>query len=79
MAEILKQASQRINFGKNRLPDATPDLLDIQLASYKEFVQLETTAENRSKVEGLHKVFQENFPISDSRNIFLIRVFGLFC
>jgi DNA-directed RNA polymerase subunit beta len=77
MAEILKQASQRINFGKNRLPDATPDLLDIQLASYKEFIQLETTADNRSN-EGLYKVFQENFPISDSRNIFLLEFLDFF-
>jgi DNA-directed RNA polymerase subunit beta len=77
MAEILNQASQRISFGKSRLPDATPDLLDIQLASYKEFVQLETSPENR-RSEGLHKVFDENFPISDSRNIFLLEFLDYF-
>jgi DNA-directed RNA polymerase subunit beta len=69
MAEILKKPVQRINFGKIHLADESPDLLDIQLASFKEFLQLETTPENRSS-EGLYEVFQENFPISDSRSIF---------
>lgn len=73
----MAQAAQRINFGKSRLPDATPDLLDIQLASYKEFVQLETTADNRPK-EGLYRVFQENFPITDSRGIFLLEFIDYF-
>jgi DNA-directed RNA polymerase subunit beta len=77
MAEILNQASQRINFSKNRLPDATPDLLDIQLASYREFIQLETSADDRHR-EGLHRVFQENFPITDSRNIFLLEFIDYF-
>jgi lipoprotein-releasing system permease protein len=67
MAEILKKTAQRINFGKIKLPDEQPDLLDIQLETYRDFIQLETTPENRYK-EGLYQVFSENFPISDTRN-----------
>jgi len=78
MAEKSTQQIQpRISFGKVKLLDQQPDLLDIQLASYKEFIQLETTAENRNK-EGLYTVFQENFPISDSRNIFLLEFLDYF-
>jgi len=78
MAEKSTQQIQpRISFGKVKLLDKQPDLLDIQLASYKEFIQLETTAENRNK-EGLYTVFQENFPISDSRNIFLLEFLDYF-
>ena len=71
MAETLKKQSERVNFGKIKLPSEQPDLLDIQLESFKEFLQLDTTSENRHK-EGLYQVFLENFPISDSRNIFLL-------
>ena len=46
-----------------------PDLLDVQLQSFKEFFQIETPSENR-KAEGLFQVFAENFPISDSRDNF---------
>ncbi len=60
---------ERINFGKIRLADQYPDLLEIQLKSFQEFFQLETTPENRA-TEGLYKVFKENFPITDARNIF---------
>ena len=61
MAEILKKHAERINFGKIKLPDEQPDLLDIQLETYKEFVQLETTPENR-KHEGLHTVSARTSP-----------------
>jgi DNA-directed RNA polymerase subunit beta len=78
MAEKSIQANQpRVNFGKVKLIDEQPDLLDIQLASFKEFLQLETTAENRSN-EGLYTVFKENFPISDSRNIFVLEFLDYF-
>ena len=65
------QASSRVNFGKIKLPENTPDLLEIQLKSFQEFFQLETTPENRGN-EGLFRVFQENFPITDARNIFVL-------
>jgi DNA-directed RNA polymerase subunit beta len=77
MAETLKKQAERINFGKIKLPDEQPDLLDIQLETFKEFIQLETTPENR-KHEGLHTVFRENFPISDTRNIFVLEFIDYF-
>ncbi len=48
-----------------------PDLLEVQLKSFQDFFQLDTTAENR-KNEGLYKVFMENFPITDTRNNFVL-------
>src|SRR5690606_5256709 len=69
--------NSRINFGKIRLANQYPDLLEIQVKSFKEFFQLETTPENRGN-EGLFKVFQENFPISDSRNIFVLEFLDYF-
>ena len=61
----------RISFStvKNQVP--YPDLLEIQLKSFRDFFQMDTTAENR-KNEGLYKVFQENFPITDTRNNFVL-------
>ncbi|MBI5916920.1 MAG: DNA-directed RNA polymerase subunit beta [Bacteroidetes bacterium] len=61
----------RISFSKIKLPSEHPDLLEIQLKSFQEFFQLETTPENRGN-EGLYKVFKENFPITDARNIFVL-------
>jgi DNA-directed RNA polymerase subunit beta len=69
---IAKTAEEkRISFGKIKLPAEYPDLLEIQLKSFQEFFQLETTPENRIN-EGLYKVFQENFPITDARSIFVL-------
>jgi len=68
---------ERINFGKIRLADHYPDLLEIQLKSFQEFFQLETTPENRA-TEGLYKVFKENFPIADTRNIFNLEFLDYF-
>jgi DNA-directed RNA polymerase subunit beta len=69
--------NQRINFGKIRLANQYPDLLEIQIKSFQEFFQLETTPENRGN-EGLYRVFQENFPISDARNIFVLEFLDYF-
>ena len=68
---------KRVNFGKIKLQDEQPDLLEIQLKSFHEFFQLETTPENRMN-EGLFKVFQENFPITDTRNIFVLEFLDYF-
>ena len=68
---VLKAELNRINFGKIKLASEYPDLLEIQMKSFQEFFQLETTPENRGN-EGLFKVFQENFPITDARNIFVL-------
>jgi len=67
----LVTTSERVNFGKINLMTEYPDLLEIQLQSFQEFFQLETTPENRGN-EGLFRVFQENFPITDARNIFVL-------
>ena len=66
-----KTDNKRISFSsvKNRMP--YPDLLEVQLKSFQDFFQLDTTAENR-KNEGLYKVFMENFPITDTRNNFVL-------
>ena len=68
---IAANKSQRVNFSKNKFPVSYPDFLEIQLKSFQDFFQLETTAENRQN-EGLFKVFAENFPISDARNNFVL-------
>jgi len=66
-----KTDNQRISFSsvKNRMH--YPDFLEVQLKSFQDFFQLDTTAENR-KNEGLYKVFMENFPITDTRNNFVL-------
>lgn len=65
------QTSDRINFSRTKNQLKYPDFLDVQLKSFRDFFQLETTPENR-KNEGLYKVFQENFPITDTRNNFVL-------
>ncbi len=69
MAAIKNQ--KRVNFSSNKFPIEYPDFLDIQIKSFQDFFQLETTPDNRKK-EGLFKVFAENFPISDARNNFVL-------
>ncbi len=69
--------SERINFGKTQNLAQAPDLLGIQIQSFKEFFQLETTPDKRNN-EGLFKVFKENFPISDTRNIFVLEFLDYF-
>ena len=65
-ASVIKSSTNpRHNFGKAKSADAYPDLLEIQIKSFQEFFQLETTPENRGN-EGLFNVFQENFPITDA-------------
>ena len=62
-----KTDNQRINFASVRNPMPCPDFLEVQLKSFKDFLQLDTPPEKR-KNEGLYKVFSENFPITDTRN-----------
>jgi DNA-directed RNA polymerase subunit beta len=70
-------SSKRINFASSRQVIDYPDFLDIQLKSFRDFFQLETTSDNRHN-EGLFKVFSENFPISDSRNNFVLEFIDYF-
>jgi DNA-directed RNA polymerase subunit beta len=67
----------RMHFGKVRHLADAPDLLEIQIQSFKEFFQLETTPDKRNN-EGLFRVFKENFPISDTRNIFELEFLDYF-
>ena len=70
-------ANKRINFGKVKNLAEIPDLLGIQIQSFKDFFQLETTPDKRNN-EGLFKVFKENFPITDTRNIFVLEFLDYF-
>ncbi|HEX2969386.1 MAG TPA: DNA-directed RNA polymerase subunit beta [Bacteroidales bacterium] len=63
--------TERISFASRVNQLHYPDFLEIQLKSFGEFFQLGTTPENRKK-EGLFKVFTENFPITDTRNNFVL-------
>ncbi len=72
-----KNAAGRVNFGKLHDSAATPDLLAIQLQSFQDFFQLETTPDKRNN-EGLFRVFKENFPITDTRNIFVLEFLDYF-
>ena len=65
------RTTERINFASINPVIDYPDFLDVQLQSFQDFFQLETPAENRAQ-EGLFKVFAENFPISDSRENFVL-------
>jgi DNA-directed RNA polymerase subunit beta len=71
------KAEERINFASTENRYDYPDFLDIQLKSFQEFFQLETNPENR-KEEGLYKVFSENFPITDTRNQFVLEFLDYF-
>jgi len=72
-----KIQQERVNFATSKKVIDYPDFLDVQLQSFREFFQLETTSDNRHQ-EGLFKVFSENFPIADSRNIFLLEFLDYF-
>ena len=69
MSVTIKQP--RVNFASVKNPLAFPDFLDVQLKSFRDFLQLDTPTEKR-KNEGLYKVFAENFPIADTRNNFVL-------
>ena len=61
----------RVNFASVQSPYPYPDFLDLQLKSFRDFLQLDTPPEER-KNDGLYKVFVENFPITDTRNNFVL-------
>jgi DNA-directed RNA polymerase subunit beta len=74
---MAQTSTQRINFGSTKSQLKYPDFLEVQVKSFTEFFQLETTPEQR-KNEGLYKVFQENFPITDTRNNFVLEFLGYY-
>ena len=61
----------RVNFTSVKNPLPHPDFLEVQLKSFRDFLQLDTPPEKRNN-EGLYKVFAENFPIADTRNNFVL-------
>ena len=63
--------TERINFATTKNQLDYPDFLEVQLKSFREFFQLGSTSDERVD-EGLNKVFLENFPISDTRNNFVL-------
>ena len=66
-----KIVDNRVNFASVQNPVPYPDFLDVQLKSFRDFLQLDTPPEER-KNDGLYKVFSENFPITDTRNNFVL-------
>lgn len=74
---MAQEITKRINFTSTKIHSRYPDFLDIQLKSFKDFFQLQTNPENRVN-EGLYKVFSENFPITDARNIFVLEFLDYF-
>ena len=71
-----KTNNRRINFATSKILEY-PDLLEVQLKSFKDFFQLDTTPENRRN-EGLFQVFQEIFPIEDTRNNYKLEFIDYF-
>ncbi len=69
--------NKRISFASIRNKFLYPDFLEVQLKSFEDFFQLESTQENRTD-EGLFKVFNENFPITDTRNNFVLEFLDYF-
>ena len=72
-----KTKNPRISFATSKILLEYPDLLEVQLKSFQDFFQLETTPENR-KNEGLYQVFQEIFPIEDTRNNYKLEFIDYF-
>ncbi|MFQ3369380.1 MAG: DNA-directed RNA polymerase subunit beta [Flavobacteriaceae bacterium] len=71
------KTNQRINFSSISNQIEYPDFLDIQIKSFQDFFQLETKSEERGD-EGLYKTFMENFPITDTRNQFVLEFLDYF-
>lgn len=72
-----KIIDNRVNFASVQNPYPYPDFLDVQLKSFRDFLQLDTPPEER-KNDGLYKVFAENFPITDTRNNFVLEFLDYF-
>ncbi len=72
-----KNTTERINFASAKLGTDYPDFLDIQVKSFQDFFQLQTKAEERGE-EGLYKTFMDNFPITDTRNNFVLEFLDYF-
>ena len=67
----------RVNFAAAKDSPNYPDFLDIQIKSFQDFFQLETKSDERIE-EGLFNTFKENFPITDTRNQFVLEFIDYF-
>ena len=74
---MFTKQTERINFASAKNTPAYPDFLDIQIKSFQDFFQLETKTDERGD-EGLYNTFQENFPITDTRNQFVLEFLDYF-
>ena len=74
---MLTNQPARINFASTKHVPDYPDFLDIQIKSFQDFFQMETKSDARSN-EGLYSTFKENFPITDTRNQFVLEFLDYF-
>ena len=74
---MITNQTERLNFASTKNIPAYPDFLDIQVKSFKDFFQLETKSDERGD-EGLYNTFMENFPITDTRNQFVLEFLDYF-
>ncbi len=74
---MFTNTTERINFASAKNTPNYPDFLDIQIKSFQDFFQLETKSDERGN-EGLYNTFMENFPITDTRNQFVLEFLDYF-
>ncbi len=74
---MLVTQAERLNFSSIVNRTEYPDFMDIQIKSFQDFFQLETKSEERGD-EGLYNTFMENFPITDTRNQFVLEFLDYF-
>ena len=74
---MLTNQTARVNFASVKHVPEYPDFLDIQIKAFQEFFQMETKSEDRVH-EGLYQTFKENFPITDTRNQFVLEFLDYF-
>ncbi|TRX29410.1 DNA-directed RNA polymerase subunit beta [Flavobacterium franklandianum] len=74
---MITNQTERLNFASTKNIPQYPDFLDVQVKSFKDFFQLETKSDERGD-EGLYNTFMENFPITDTRNNFVLEFLDYF-
>jgi DNA-directed RNA polymerase subunit beta len=74
---MITNQTERLNFASTKNIPQYPDFLDVQVKSFQDFFQLETKSEERGN-EGLYNTFMENFPITDTRNNFVLEFLDYF-
>jgi len=74
---MITNQTERLNFASTKNIPQYPDFLDVQVKSFQDFFQLETKSDERGN-EGLYNTFMENFPITDTRNQFVLEFLDYF-